>query len=284
MATQNNAMADMTHPVRRVYYCSCCGRLFKDQPRNFYRCGSAIYRANNQYLTVCNQCVDALYDDYLRKYSDSVRAARRVCSMLDVYFNQDVFSSASVSKSKTAMSGYMTALHGNQMFVRTFDDTLYEMTVEGHVGTVDIADSIQDEVPSDVRQFWGDGLTKKQYDELQSCYDRWTNGKTLSGPDEIGLYRQIAIADWNVMNSTRKGQKIEQQQQVLNGLLSKTSVSEKRSAADDNRSVGEKIRDWEKERPVPEPAEEFRDVDGIVKYVSTWFRNIYKGPHVLQGA
>lgn len=274
MATTNKIVADGT-AVRRVFYCSCCGKLFRDQPKNFYRCGSTLYRSNSQYLNVCTQCVDELYDTYYDKYNDAAKACRRVCAKLDVYYNDRVFQGALTNKTKTVMGYYMSKIQSNQMFGKTFDDTIYEMMVEGKTemeafGDVE-AGVAQDSVPDEVRQFWGDGFTKKQYEELQSCYDRWTEGKTMAGSDEVGLYRQIAIADWNVMNATRKGVKSEQQQQVLNSLLSKTSVSEKRSTADDARSLGEKIRDWEREAPIPEPAPEFQDVDNIVRYISTWF-------------
>lgn len=34
---------------------------------------------------------------------------------------------------------------------------------------------------------------------------------------------------------------------------------------------GEWIRRWENTEPVPEPDPELQDVDGIVRYISTWF-------------
>ena len=35
--------------------------------------------------------------------------------------------------------------------------------------------------------------------------------------------------------------------------------------------MGGWIQRWEEERPVPEPDEELRDHDGVVKYITTWF-------------
>ena len=31
------------------------------------------------------------------------------------------------------------------------------------------------------------------------------------------------------------------------------------------------IDKWENEEPIPEPKEEWKDVDGIVKYITVWF-------------
>lgn len=262
--------------VKRLYTCTSCGRVFRDQNGYFYRAGSSLYRGNNGYLTVCNTCVDEIYDDYLKKYgSDSDAACRRTCSKLDVYYEKKLLETVSKYTSKaTLMSRYMAKLNSSSKYVLTFDDTIYAMNVDGRTEAAAYGaglDAESDEVPDTVKQFWGDGFTKRQYEELQGCYERWTDGKTLTSPDEIGLYRQIALADWQVMNAARKGSKTEQLQQVLNSLLSKTSVSDKRAGAEDTRTVGEKIRDWEKERPIPEVAPEFKDVDGIVRYITIWF-------------
>jgi len=260
-------------PVKKAHYCSMCGRVFREQNGNFYRSGSMLYKSNGGYMNVCVSCVDEIYNYYSQKFQgDAELACRRTCSKLDLYFDKKSFLTASKNKTRTLMSHYMTRLEG--AFVRTFDDTIHDMSLSGHseataFASKDVGSS--DDIPDAVRQFWGDGFTKKQYGELQNCYERWTDGKTLSGADEVGLYRQIALADWQVMNAARSGAKTEQLQQVLNSLLSKTSVSERRSSADDTRSVGEKIRDWERERPIPEVAEEFRDVDGIVRYITIWF-------------
>ena len=260
---------------KRIYICSSCGRAFRDQNGNFYRAGSSLYKGNNGYLTVCNTCVDEMYDEYLKRYnSDSEAACRRTCNKLDIYYEKKLLDAAGKYTSKTLMGHYMAKLSGTSKYVLTFDDTIHAMNVEGASEAAaygaELAAEIE-EVPDSVRQFWGDGFTKRQYEELQGCYERWTDGKTLAGPDEIGLYRQIALADWQVMNAARKGSKTEQLQQVLNNLLSKTSVSDKRSGTEDTRTVGEKIRDWEKEQPIPEVAPEFKDVDGIVRYITIWF-------------
>lgn len=262
-------------PVRRAFYCTSCGSVFKEQQGNFYHAGSPLYKGNGGYLSVCMKCVDDIFDKYLSKFNgDEEAACRRTCSKLDLYFNPGAFDSAPKVPKRSKMGNYMAKLVSDKSYAKSFDDTIFEMSMAGASDGAEYGGEPDPElegVPDTVVQFWGDGFSKKQYDELQSCYDRWTQGKTLAGADEIGLYRQIAIADWQVFNAARRGAKTEQLQQVLNSLLSKTSVSEKRASSEDSRSVGEKIRDWERERPIPEASDEFRDVDGIVRYITIWF-------------
>ena len=221
---------------------------------------------------MCMKCVDDIYEYYYQQMEDSAKACRRTCSKLDIYYDDRALHASSATTNRTLMAHYMSKLSSNQSYVRSFDDTIYEMSVDGKTDIEILgadAGKPSDGVPDEVRQFWGDGFTPKQYEEMQGYYDRWTDGKSLTGADEIGLYRNIAFTEWQIMNAARKGAKTEQLTQALNSLLGKTSVSDKKG--DELRAVGVKIRDWEMERPVPEPAPEFKDVDGIVRYITVWF-------------
>ena len=51
-------------------------------------------------------------------------------------------------------------------------------------------------------------------------------------------------------------------------LQPKQNVS---NAATDALTFGQLIEKWENEKPIPEPSEEFKDVDHIGKYLRVWF-------------
>ena len=44
------------------------------------------------------------------------------------------------------------------------------------------------------------------------------------------------------------------------------------NAATDSLTFGQLIEKWEQEEPIPEASEEFKDIDGIVKYIDVFFK------------
>ena len=51
----------------------------------------------------------------------------------------------------------------------------------------------------------------------------------------------------------------------------KIQVRGKTDQLADTNTFGTLIKKWEDEHPIPEPAPEWKDVDGIRKYINTWF-------------
>lgn len=256
-------------PVRKVFVCPCCGKEYYTQPSNFQKCGSELYAGNGGFLTVCNSCIDDLYAKYFAELDDENAAAKLLCSKLDVYWDPTMFTAAKPSDKKSSIYMYMVKLHRLGFYVRTYSDSEKERRL------LRMADGVVEDdndfiVTAEVRNFWGDGFTAKQYSELETIFKRWTGDRVMSDSDEIGLYRSISITDWQIMNAARTGGKTEQLTQALNSLLGKTRIT-KLANTNDIQPIGPKIRDWETERPIPEPSEEFKDVDGIVRYVTTWF-------------
>ena len=60
----------------------------------------------------------------------------------------------------------------------------------------------------------------------------------------------------------------------MNDLMDSAKIKPKQksdSALVDQNTFGTLIQKWENEEPIPEPKEEWKDVDGIKKYISVWF-------------
>ena len=59
-------------------------------------------------------------------------------------------------------------------------------------------------------------------------------------------------------------------QNLLGSANIKPNQTNENALADQN-TFGTLIQKWETEKPIPEPDPEWKDVDGILKYISTWF-------------
>ena len=69
------------------------------------------------------------------------------------------------------------------------------------------------------------------------------------------------------MDVTKKLDALDKLMNAAN-LQPKQNVS---NSANDSLTFGQLIEKWENEKPIPEPTEEFKDVDGIGKYIRVWF-------------
>ena len=72
------------------------------------------------------------------------------------------------------------------------------------------------------------------------------------------------------------GRPVDKNMNTLNTLLGSLNLKpvQKKSevdAATENTPFGVWIDRWEHKRPIPEPDPMFKDVDGIVRYITIWF-------------
>lgn len=65
-------------------------------------------------------------------------------------------------------------------------------------------------------------------------------------------------------------QEISRINKTYNDLIKELGLNVDAKSEDDKRVLGQKIKDWEQEAPVPELGKEFEDVDGIKNYIEKY--------------
>ena len=270
-----------------AYQCVRCGREFTRRPGNFHVSQSSLYRANNGYLPVCMHCVNDAYEHYQTVLGSEREAMRRICMKFDIYWNENVFEA--VSRSNAVNSRISTYIRNSNLRPnsgKTYDDTLDE-EAEKQVPAAFESDIRPDEdienvfiVTDEVKDFWGAGLEPSFYAELEKRYKYWTasGGKKSEDLDigERAVIRQICMLEVTIARDTANGKPIDKSINSLNTLLGSANLKpvQKKEGADsslESNPFGMWIRKIEDTRPIPEASEEFKDVDGIAKYISVWF-------------
>lgn len=89
------------------------------------------------------------------------------------------------------------------------------------------------------------------------------------------LFKQIAKAELNSEKAYATGDTKKIKEATDNLLNLMTSANVKPNQTNDNalaesNTFGTLIQKWEEEEPIPEPAPEWQDVDGIGKYFRVW--------------
>lgn len=275
------------------FVCSRCGEVFKRQKGFFPTSVSPLHKGNGGYMTICNNCLDALYDHYRDTLGDDRAAIERMCLKLDIYWNPAIMDTLNAVNTTTSrIRQYLGKSHMLKYNGRTYDDTLDEQanSAATAIATVSLDDIIDDggEDAGDLSRdlsvdkttvlFWGAGFSEADYHELNLRYDRWTRG--LQAPldtAEEALYKQVCIQELQINRNIAAGKPIEQGQNALNNLLSSLNMkpSQKKDTDEDKEfestPLGVWAKRWEDERPIPEYEDDAKDEPGLIKYITTWF-------------
>lgn len=122
---------------------------------------------------------------------------------------------------------------------------------------------------------WGSGLHINDYKFLQDEYDKLVSVYAHDTPIQRMIYEEIAITRLEA-NKARRDGKIniyKDLMRTLRDLMTDANIKPVQETGDHEglATWGEWVRKIEEEEPIPEPCEEFKDVDGIKKYINKWF-------------
>ena len=126
----------------------------------------------------------------------------------------------------------------------------------------------------DIKTIFGSGFTESDYLYLQDQYDDWRSRTQLDTKSQETYVVQICLQLLDIYKDRRNNRDVSSKLKALDTLMNAANLQPKQNvsnAATDSLTFGQLIEKWENEKPIPEPAEEFKDVDGIGKYIRVWF-------------
>jgi len=130
------------------------------------------------------------------------------------------------------------------------------------------------EIRKGIIKIFGDGYTQSQYSFLQDQYDSWKSRTSIETKSQELYVSQICSLQLQIHEDTKAGRDISKKLDTLNKLMDAAKLQPKQNvgnASTDDLTFGQLIEKWEKEKPIPEPSEEFKDVDRIGHYIRVWF-------------
>lgn len=288
-------------PARKtsVFRCTHCGREHGKQKGLFPFSFSPLFRENNGYVPICSVCIDELFDQYKGRMVSEADAMRRMCMICDLYWSPTLYETVrnSANPGLSLIRTYISKLNLSKYNGKTFDDTINEE----HLAQMGIPvqekpkPPVEEETAKKEKQvvtlpsnapkpsaetilFWGSGLTPDVYQDLNLRYQRWTRNlpKPLDDGTE-GLYKQLCLAEVNVVQNMAAGKPIESAQRIINDIMGRLNITpEQQTEGDDvlgleSTPMGVWIRRWEDKRPLPEEDEDMKDSAGVIRYINTWF-------------
>jgi len=122
---------------------------------------------------------------------------------------------------------------------------------------------------------FGYGYSNEDYMFLETEYQDWTTRYACENKAQELLFKRICFKELEIDKAQKTGKDTKELDKTLQELMGSLSVKPSQSNSDtlaDFQTFGQLIAKWEDEKPIPEPDEEFRDVDNIGLYIDVFFK------------
>lgn len=272
-------------PHVKSFRCCMCGKSYVRQQGNFVSgLASPLWKGNNGYTPFCKSCCESLMDTLTSFYSgNEEHALRHMCGIFDWYYCD---MASAMTKTQVKVDGSRALLYPAKANTRqvvqegvTFLDTIRNEAREDYV-VIKHEDPEDEEdfvVTKDIVRTWGRGYTPEQYRYLEEQYRDWVTKNVCNTKTQEELFKNMSLIQLNIriaqMNGNNKA--AAEAMDTLQKLMNSANILPRQTTDNllaDTQTFGTLLEKYEKTRPIPEPAPEWRDVDGIRKYMNTWFR------------
>lgn len=268
--------------------CAKCGLAFGRRKGNFSVCYGTNYRGIG-HLHICKDCVEEMYGEYLAQCKDVKMATRQMCRKLDLYWNERICEQVMLkSATKTTMTQYIAKINTATYAGRSYDTTLIEegtlwnfsSNVEQEEEKAIMPQEDEDiEVSPESIEFWGPGYSKQQYHMLDQRLNYWKSRLPHTDEDfDIGtetIIKQICALEIDININRAANRSVDKQLASLNTLLGSANLKPNQKSNEESAleklPLGVMAKVIEGRHPIAEPSERFKDVDGISKYITTWY-------------
>ena len=281
--------------------CTRCGTEYSRR-KGYFPVSYAILYKGIGYIPVCKTCIDSMFNSSLSQCNDAKKAVRQMCRKLDLFWSETVYEIVSrKSTTRSMMTQYIAKINTVTYAGKSYDDTLSEdgtlwsfgvsepVLAEPIIEDDSIPDEPQeidiDEIPDEVKAFWGSGYSPLMYLELEQRRSYWMSRFPSDVELDIGteaLIRQICSLELDINRDRAAGRSVEKSVTALNTLLGSANLKPVQKKQDDtdialaNTPMGVWLYRYENKRPLPEVDDDLKDVSGIKKYIFTWMGHLCK--------
>lgn len=239
--------------------CSCCGKSKKLE--DYYATSNIIYKYYGR-LTICKTCLGDITD------MSDVRSLMNVMRMVDRPFIMSEYEGA-LQKNRNQFGEYMRRLAMRQHRNKTWEDSEFDREyVEEEISN---RINIDRDVLSRWRGWEDDKvhILEGYYQDMIAVYEHKT-------PIQKNIYKNIAVAQMQADEAISTGKTADYQKlmKVISDLMNDAKIKPLQDTGMDDGGLntwGEWIKKIEETEPIPEALDEFKDVDGIKKYIDKWF-------------
>lgn len=230
---------------------------------------------------ICRECMFELATDY--NESEKIRVDNRektieAFRLMNLPFRDSIYNGC-LQNIKDAMGERTRSTAYQQMLVMVKTLSQYSSLTWKDSEFDERGNPTEEETTTrtprkEIKKLFGSGFTNDEYIYLQDQYDDWCARTEVSTkPQQVSVIR-ICFKLLDIWKAQKRGDDTTKLDQSLISIMDGAKLLPKQNVGDsatDSLTFGQLIEKWEEEKPIPEPSEEFKDVDGISKYIRVWF-------------
>jgi hypothetical protein len=265
---------------KKEYRCTCCGDSWIKPDGHFNKSKSPLFAGNDGYVNICYSCRDKYYYSLTDFYcGNEEKAIERMCQIFDWLFHEKPLSaSKQISVDRSRVGDYSNKLNLGQTIKEgtTYLDTIRIRAEEEKERVIESLDDVKDFKKAKLKtvKFFGTGFADDDYAFLEDEYLDWTTRHECNTKAQEEVFKQICFAQLDILKAKRANLPTKDLTKTLQDLLATANLQPKQTKDNtlaEQNTFGTLIRKWENEKPIPEPDEEWKDVDGIVRYITVYF-------------
>lgn len=266
------------------YPCCACGKVYAKRSGNFSKSRSTLFAGNDFYVTICKECTEKYYDNLCNFFcGEDNKAMNRICQLFDWYYSDEVFAQAKNGNNDSCRALlYPSKLNLSQHHKgdRTYTDTIKEQSAKYLNDETDIAEAKVElrgmRISQKTISFFGLGFETQDYKYLDEQYKDWVSRHECKTKAQEEVFKNLCIAQLNISKTDKTNTKaFKEATETFQSLLATANLKPNQTSANvmggDAQTFGTLIKKFEDEKPIPEPEEEWKDVDGIVRYITVYF-------------
>lgn len=258
-----------------IVYCSHCGEW--KNVNSFYASTKSNDGIEHYACKECilNECTD--YDPKTKVRTDNKEKTIEVFRKLDWYFNETLYLEQLNSlKEETGEKIRSTAVQQWIVMTRSlYQYKEYTFANSEFIDTDTIELNSNKKPRKEIIKLFGSGFTNEDYLYLQNQYDDWCARTEVNSKSQQTYIVRICFKLLDIYKAQKTGKDTEKLDKSLNELLAAANLQPRQNvgnAATDSLTFGQLIEKWELNRPVDTPQDEFKDPDGIGKFIRVWFK------------
>lgn len=258
------------------FYCHNCGKFLSSN--KFYL--STKWKSG--VIPVCKDCLLKIatnYDEKTGKTNENEDSIKQALKLANLPFIRECYVAACDAVNNIA-SGKLRGTVFQQMIVMlqslpqyqglNWDDSDPD-TLEEYIESTSSAKAVK---KSAIKRF-GYGYSAADYEFLENEYLDWTQRYACENKAQELLFKRICFKELEIDKAQKEGRDTKELDKTLQELMASLNLKPSQNnsnALTEAKTFGQLIQKWEEEKPIPEPEEEFKDVDNIGLYIDVFFK------------
>ena len=233
-------------------------------------------------VPTCKECLNKIalgYNSKTKKTNETEESFKKALQIANLPFLRKEYNSSVATVSDTTNGAQRVSSFQQYMgliqSLPQYKDMRWE-DGELEAGEVEEEQEIklsEDKKKTAIKRF-GSGFTDGDYYFLENEYEDWIARYTCENKAQETLFVRICCKQLEIHKAQLVGEDTKELDKTLQELMSSLNIKPSQrnaSSMTDNKVFGQLIDDWEQHDPIPEPTEEFKDVDKIGLYLSVFF-------------